>query len=103
LSGPESLTSEQQVAILGSVVGRELKYVNVPDSAAREAMLGMGMPPKYVDAMIGLVQVLRNIGHIDPTNDVKTVLGREARAFRQWAEANKAAFEQGSDQQAAQA
>ena len=103
LSGPESLTSEQQVAILGSVVGRELKYVNVPDSAAREAMLGMGMPPKYVDAMIGLVQVLRGIGHIDPTNDVKTVLGREPRTFRQWAEANKAAFEQGSDKQAAQA
>jgi (4-alkanoyl-5-oxo-2,5-dihydrofuran-3-yl)methyl phosphate reductase len=94
LSGPESLTSEQQVTILGSVVGRELKYVNVPDSAAREAMLGMGMPPKYVDAMIGLIQTLRNIGRIDPTDDVKNVLGREPRRFRQWAEANKAAFEQ---------
>ena len=92
LSGPESLTSEQQVAILSSVVGRELKYVNVPDSAAQEAMLGMGMPPKYVDAMIGLVQVLRSIGHIDPTNDVKSVLGREPRTFRQWADTNKSAF-----------
>ncbi|MBV8828964.1 MAG: hypothetical protein JO108_07005 [Acidobacteriaceae bacterium] len=35
LSGPESLTTEQQVNILGSVLGRPLKYVNVPDSAAR--------------------------------------------------------------------
>jgi len=38
LSGPESLTTEQQVNILGSVLGRPLKYVNVPDSAARDSM-----------------------------------------------------------------
>jgi hypothetical protein len=55
-------------------------------------MLGMGMTPGYVDAMINLVQTLRAIGHIDPSGDVKKVLGREARTFRQWAETNKAAF-----------
>jgi (4-alkanoyl-5-oxo-2,5-dihydrofuran-3-yl)methyl phosphate reductase len=92
LSGPESLTSEQQVSILGSVLGRPLKYVNVPDSAARDSMLGMGLPPRYVDALVGLTQTLRNIGHIDPTGDVKAVLGRKPRTFGQWAEVNAAAF-----------
>jgi (4-alkanoyl-5-oxo-2,5-dihydrofuran-3-yl)methyl phosphate reductase len=95
LSGPESITTEQQVAILASVLGRPLKYVNVPDSAAREGMLGMGMPAGYVEAMIGLIQTLRGIGHIDPTGDVKALLGREPRTFKQWAEANSAAFGQG--------
>jgi len=92
LTGPEALTTQQQVDILGSVLGRPLKYVNVPDEAARESMLGMGMAPRYVDAMIGLIQTLRSFGRIEPTTDVKTILGREARTFRQWAEANAAAF-----------
>jgi (4-alkanoyl-5-oxo-2,5-dihydrofuran-3-yl)methyl phosphate reductase len=93
LSGPESLTTEQQVNILGDVLGRPLKYVNVPDNAARDSMLGMGIPPKYADALIGLYQTLRSIGRIEPTQGVKNVLGREARSFRQWAEANAGAFQ----------
>lgn len=92
LSGAEPLTMAQQVATLGSVLGRPLKSVNVPDSAAREAMAKMGMPAPYVDAMVGLIQTLRSIGRIPPTGDVKALLGREPRSFRQWAEANAAAF-----------
>jgi uncharacterized protein YbjT (DUF2867 family) len=92
LTGPETLTTEEQVEILASVLGRPLKYVNVPDSAAREAMVGMGMTPAYADAMINLIQVLRGFGRIEPTGDVKALLGREPRSFRQWAEANSAAF-----------
>ncbi len=92
LTGPESLTTAQQVSLLGEVLGRPLKYVNVPDSAVREAMLGMGMPSPDVDAMVGLIQTLRSLGRIEPSRDVKTLLGREPRSFRQWAESNAAAF-----------
>jgi uncharacterized protein YbjT (DUF2867 family) len=92
LTGPESLTTEQQVDTLGSVLGRPLKYVNVPDSAARDSMLGMGMPAPYVNAMVGLFQTLRGLGRIEPTKDVKSLIGREPRTFKQWAEANAAAF-----------
>jgi uncharacterized protein YbjT (DUF2867 family) len=92
LTGPESLTTQQQVDVLAKVLGRPLKYVNVPDEAARDSMLGMGWPPPYVSAMVGLIQTLRSLGHIAPTADVKTVLGREPRSFEQWAQANAAAF-----------
>jgi len=94
ISGPESLTSEQQVNTISSVIGRPLKYVNVPDEAYRDAMLGMGMPPRYVDAMVGLIQTLRSLGRIEPTGDVKSLLGREPRSFRQWAQDNAGAFGQ---------
>jgi uncharacterized protein YbjT (DUF2867 family) len=97
LSGPESLSTEQQVNILADVLGRPLKYVNVSDNTARESMLDMGMPPRYVDALIGLFQALRSIGRIEPTPGVKNVLGREARPFKQWAEANIAAFQQAGE------
>jgi len=101
LSGPEPLSSEQQVAILASAVGRPLKYVNVPDDSARDAMLGMGMPPRYVDAMVGLIQTLRSLGRIEPTGDVKAVLGREPRSFRQWADENVGAFDRSQASQEA--
>jgi uncharacterized protein YbjT (DUF2867 family) len=100
LTGPEALTTQQQVDILASVLGRPLKYVNVPDEAARKSMLGMGMPPHYVDAMLGLIQTLRGFGRIEPSGDVQAVLGREARSFRKWAEANAAAFRQGDERTA---
>jgi (4-alkanoyl-5-oxo-2,5-dihydrofuran-3-yl)methyl phosphate reductase len=92
LSGPESLTTAQQVDTLGAVLGRPLKYVNVPDDAARKSMNEMGMPGPYVDAMIGLIQLLRSFGRIEPTQDVEKLTGRPARTFRQWAEANAGAF-----------
>lgn len=92
ISGPESLTTEQQVKTLGGVLGRELKYVNVPDAAARDSMIGMGMPTPFVDAMIGLMQMLRKIGRIEPTDQVRALTGRPPRTFRQWAEANADAF-----------
>jgi (4-alkanoyl-5-oxo-2,5-dihydrofuran-3-yl)methyl phosphate reductase len=92
LTGPEALTTQQQVDILGSVLGRPLKYVNVPDEAASQSMLGMGMTPVHVNAMIGLIQSLRGYGRIEPTADVPTLLGRAARSFRQWATEHGAAF-----------
>lgn len=92
ISGPDTLTTAQQVETLGSVLGRPLKYVNVPDEAARESMIGMGMPVPFVDAMVGMIQQLRGLGRIEPTRDVQTVTGRAPRTFRQWAEANAGAF-----------
>jgi uncharacterized protein YbjT (DUF2867 family) len=92
ISGPESLTTAQQVDAIGAVLGRPLKYVNVPDDAARKSMNEMGMPGPYVDAMISLIQLLRSFGRIEPTGDVQTVTGRKPRTFRQWAEANAGAF-----------
>lgn len=103
LTGPESLTTEQQVSTISDALGRPLKYVNVPDAAAREAMVGMGMSPVYVEAMIGLIQTLRNIGRIDPTGDVRALLGREPRSFRQWVQGNLAALQGATQAQTTQA
>lgn len=92
ISGPEAVTTAEQVDTLASVLGRPLKYVNVPDAAARESMVGMGMPAPFADAMVGLIQLLRSMGRIEPTAGVQALLGRRPRTFRQWVEANIAAF-----------
>lgn len=94
LSGPEALTTAQQVDQIGAIVGRDLKFINVSDDAAQQAMLGMGMPPRQVDAMIGLIQLLRGFGRIEPyPNDVTALTGHPPRSFREWAQANAEAFQ----------
>jgi (4-alkanoyl-5-oxo-2,5-dihydrofuran-3-yl)methyl phosphate reductase len=93
LSGPEALTTAQQVEAIGRVIVRDLKFVNVSDEAARQSMLGMGLSQAYVEAMVSLFQMFRNIGRIEPyPSDVETLTGHKARSFGQWAEANAAAF-----------
>jgi uncharacterized protein YbjT (DUF2867 family) len=93
LSGPEAVTTEDQVKTIGAVLGRDLSYVNVPDDAARQSMLGMGMTPGYVDAMLNMIQMLRGLGRIEPyPQDVQTLTGHAPRTFRHWAEQNQQAF-----------
>lgn len=92
LTGPEALTTQEQVDILADVLGRPLTYVNLPDEAVKEGMLKAGTPAVYVDARIGLVQSLRSRGRMEPSPAVPSVTGHPARTFRQWVEANIAAF-----------
>ena len=50
------------MTVIGDVIGRPLKYVNVPDNAARDSMVGMGMNPRWVDAMVEMIAALRGMG-----------------------------------------
>jgi len=92
LSGPAALTTDEQVQTLAKALGRPLTYVNVPDSAARDAMLGMGWPVQDVDAMIDFIQGVRPMGRLAPVDGVQKLTGNAPRSFEQWAGANIAAF-----------
>jgi len=93
LTGPASLTTAEQVEIIGKVIGKPLSYVNVPDEAARKSMVEMGMPAGFADAMIDLVKVLRGMGTIPTSPSVAELLGRPAGAFEAFIRANTAAFQ----------
>jgi uncharacterized protein YbjT (DUF2867 family) len=85
LTGPEALGDAEALAILSEALGRSYTYVDVPDDAARGAMLGSGMPAWQVDGMMELHGLIRN-GHAAATaNGVRDALGREARSFRDFA------------------
>jgi (4-alkanoyl-5-oxo-2,5-dihydrofuran-3-yl)methyl phosphate reductase len=90
LTGPASLTTAEQVAIIAKVVGRDVKYVNVPDDAAVKSMVEQGMPKAYADAMIDLVKALRGMGKIPATGTVQELLGRAPKSFEQFITDNAA-------------
>lgn len=90
VSGPESLSAGDRVAILGQVLGRDLRFEAQPNEEARTEMSAT-TPAKYVDAFFDFyVAGALDESKVLPT--VQEVTGRAPRTFAQWATAHADAF-----------
>jgi uncharacterized protein YbjT (DUF2867 family) len=90
VSGPESLLPADQVAVLGAVLGRDLRCEGLTDEEARTE-LEAAMPVEYVDAFFDFyVAGTLDESQVEPT--VQEVTGRPPRSFEQWARAHADAF-----------
>lgn len=83
LTGPEVLTRADQVARLGAVLGRPLRFHPVRADLARDRMLADGRPKPLVDALIA-ASTRRPASDL-VTDHVERLTGRPARAFADWA------------------
>lgn len=90
LSGPQSLTPTEELAILARVLDRDLHIRPLPDDAARAGMSAYGFPPEVVDAIMQRTRESDRGAEVLPT--VEKVLGRRPRTFTEWAGAHVAAF-----------
>jgi len=90
VSGPEALLPRDQVAVLGEVLGRDLRCVELSDEETR-AELTASMPAAYVDAFFDFyVTGTLDESPVEPT--VQQVTGRPPRTFAQWARAHAGDF-----------
>ncbi|WP_371482521.1 NAD(P)H-binding protein [Kitasatospora sp. NBC_00315] len=92
LTGPRSLSHRETVAVLGGVLGRELRFEEIPAGAAADAMIRAGMPAPFVQALMA-----RYARHLDrpqhpATGVVQEILGRPARGYDAWAADHADAF-----------
>jgi uncharacterized protein YbjT (DUF2867 family) len=91
LTGPQSLTHRQLVAVIGEVLGRPLRYQELPPKAATQGMLAQGLPEPFVRAL--MARYARDVGQAAPvTGEVERILGRPARTYDQWVADHAAAF-----------
>jgi uncharacterized protein YbjT (DUF2867 family) len=60
LNGPEAVTSAELAQRIARVCQSEVKFVDIPEGAQRNAMLGMGMPEWRVDALLDLQRYYTN-------------------------------------------
>lgn len=94
LTGPEALTTREQVAVLGEVLGRPLRFQQISLEEHREIM-AKRYSPQTAD---GVVKALRTAlesgddfrGRVFP--GVERALGAPGRTFRQWAREHTADF-----------
>jgi uncharacterized protein YbjT (DUF2867 family) len=90
LTGPEALTVAQQVKVIGSVLGRPIRFEELPPAAARQAMLRF-VPAEVVDALFEFAAA--TVGRpVEVLPTVQQVTGRPARTFAQWVTRHAAAF-----------
>ena len=93
MTGPEALTMTQVAAIIGEVSGRQIQFVDIPEEAARQAMLGAKMPSWMVEMILNIQAYSRN-GHAEAvTSTVKDVTGNAPITFRQFAWDNAKAWQ----------
>ncbi|MFI9328729.1 SDR family oxidoreductase [Kitasatospora sp. NPDC052868] len=88
LTGPETLSHEESVA----VIGRPLRFQEVPPHAAAEGMIRHGLPEPFVTAL--MARYIRHAGRAQhpATGELAGVLGRPARTFAEWAADHTADF-----------
>lgn len=90
LTGPAAFTIGEAAATLSKVTGRKITYVDVPEDAARTAMLGVGMPAWMADGMMELHGIDKAGYAAVVTDDVAKITGAPPRSFEAFAKENAA-------------
>lgn len=81
--GPEDLSPDDQAMIMSEVLGRPVRYQQVPDDAYREFMISSGRTPAMADGMVAMAQAKRN--GLDRGVE-RTPETSSPTTFRQWCE-----------------
>jgi len=84
-TGPEKATMAQAATDLSEVLGKPVNYVALPQDAARQAMLGFGLPRWFVGNVVDYGTVYSEGWGDFTTDDFMEVTGQEARSFKQFA------------------
>jgi len=91
LTGPQSLTHQQMVATIGEVLGRPLRYQEIPPEVATQGMVAHGFPEPFAQAL--MARYAKDLGQPAPlSGEVEKALGRPARTYAQWVADHAAAF-----------
>jgi uncharacterized protein YbjT (DUF2867 family) len=92
LTGPEALSIADVAKQISDVTGRNIRHVDVPEAAARSAMVGMQLPAWMIDGMLALHNVIKQNWAAAVSPAVKEITGHEPRSFASFAKQNAAAW-----------
>jgi uncharacterized protein YbjT (DUF2867 family) len=89
ITGPEAVSLERMVAVIGDAIGKPLRFQQVPVEAATRAMIGQGLDERFVLALMD--RYARELDRTPTvTDEVNAILGRPARSFATWAADHRA-------------
>ncbi len=92
LTGPQSLSDHDIAGTLSKVAGKKVEYVDVPEDAARQSMLGMGLPQWMVDSLTELNNIVKQGWTANVATTLEDITGKDATTFEQWAMEHKNAW-----------
>jgi uncharacterized protein YbjT (DUF2867 family) len=92
LTGPEDLSAAEVAERLSAVVGRQVRYVDLPPDAFAQGLASAGAPGWLVDALLESNTWLAAGHGAGVTDEVARMTGRPLRTFDQFAGEHQAAF-----------
>lgn len=93
LTGPEALTNSEIAQILSHNLGRQVRFINLPSTQLKEALLSAGVPEWNADAFLDLQRLYREGKAATVTRDVEQILRPKPISFTQFSRDYRYAFE----------
>lgn len=85
VTGPQALSYTDVAARFTAAMGRPISYIDAPDDAVRQALLGAGLSEWFASALVGLYQDYRRSGTggyaAQVTDTIERLTGRPARSL----------------------
>ena len=88
LTGAESLDFNEVAQSISRASGREVRYAEITEDAARAALEKTGFSAERVERLVGFYRLVRRGFCMPVSQDFSTVLGREPIRFSQFARDN---------------
>jgi uncharacterized protein YbjT (DUF2867 family) len=85
LTGPQAISFHDVAATFSKVLGKDVKYVKVPQEAGVQSMIGMGFPEWIAKGYGELDEGFSENFASRVTDNVETLTGHPARSFEQYA------------------
>jgi len=92
LNGPEAISNQELAKRISKATGRTVNYVDIPESAQREAMLGLGMPEWQVTALLELQQYYKQGGGAKTDGLLQALIERAPVTLDQYLTSNAREF-----------
>jgi len=93
LTGPKAITFERVAEKLSAATGRSIRFVAVPDDAARQALVEAGITGVVAGQIVAVFGILRQGAQEKTTDAVRALTGREPRTFARFAGEHASLFQ----------
>lgn len=81
LTGPDAMTFEGAAKRISATLGREIPFVAISPDDLRDGLIAQGAEPWYAQMNADMTFALREGFSFSPSNDIRFLLGREARSI----------------------
>lgn len=94
ITGPEALTHAEMASHLSDAVGKQITFVDIPEDAMRDALVGFGLPQWQADGLIEDYAHYRRGEAATISRAVQEVTGQPSRSFAAFVRDYQQAFSQ---------
>jgi len=82
LTGAEALSHGDVATLFSSVLGKDIQYVSLSHAEMKTMAINAGVPESAADFLVMLYTIAADGHSATITNDIETILGRPATAFK---------------------